>query len=213
MISGESMNFGMFLTAAIVLAIVPGPGILYVMARTLAGGKRDGIASAFGTAVGGLVHVVIAALGLSALLAASAEAFTAVKYVGAAYLVFLGIRTVVSASSAPSLTLTEAPHMSIRRAFIEGAVTEALNVKTALFFLAFIPQFINHQIPAAPQFVLLGLICTALNTSVDLFVVLLATRMLPYLAASPKPARLMSYGSGAVLVGLGAYVALAETKR
>src|SRR3954452_10747929 len=93
----EPLSFGAFLTAAAVLAITPGPGVLYVMARTLAGGRRDGIASTLGTSIGGLVHVVVAAVGLSAVLAASAEAFAVIKYVGAAYLLFLGVRTLVSA--------------------------------------------------------------------------------------------------------------------
>jgi threonine/homoserine/homoserine lactone efflux protein len=204
------MSFTLFLTAAIVLALTPGPGILYVMARTLSGGKADGIASTFGTSLGGLVHVVVAAVGLSAVLAASAQAFAVIKYAGAAYLIFLGLRTLLSA--APTPHAAPARPAGARRAFLEGVLTEALNVKTALFFLAFIPQFVNPHHPAAPQFVALGLICVTLNTAADLLVVLLASRLTPYLRSSPKPARMMSYGSGAVMIGLGAYLALSDSR-
>jgi threonine/homoserine/homoserine lactone efflux protein len=204
-------QMGIFLTAALVLAITPGPGIMYVMARTLSGGVLDGIASSVGTAVGGMVHVAVAAVGLSALLAASAKGFLVVKYVGAMYLVFLGMRSILRAgrmSGIPSI----APH-GTRRALFEGILTEALNVKTALFFLAFIPQFAIHSLPMAPQFVVLGLICVCLNTAVDCLVVLLASRLTGYFGNSPKPARYMSYGSGCVLLGLGAYVALSDSRR
>jgi threonine/homoserine/homoserine lactone efflux protein len=166
----SNAQIGIFLTAALVLALTPGPGIMYVMARTLSGGALDGIASSVGTAIGGMVHVAVAAVGLSALLAASAKAFLVVKYVGAIYLIFLGVRSILRArrvSSIPSI----APH-GMRQALFEGILTEALNVKTALFFLAFIPQFIDHTLPMAPQFALLGLICVCLNTAVDFLVVL-----------------------------------------
>jgi threonine/homoserine/homoserine lactone efflux protein len=206
------MSFTVFLTAAIVLAVTPGPGILYVMARTLSGGKQDGIASTFGTSLGGLVHVVVAAVGLSAVLAASAGAFAVIKYAGAAYLIFLGLRTLLSAAPTPHADPAPARPAGARRAFLEGILTEALNVKTALFFLAFIPQFVNHHRPAAPQFVLLGLICVTLNTGADLLVVGLASKLMPYLRSSPRPARMMSYGSGAVMVGLGAYLALSDSR-
>lgn len=204
-------QIGIFLAAALVLALTPGPGIMYVIARTLSGGASDGIASSLGTAVGGMVHVAVAAVGLSALLAASAKAFLVVKYVGAMYLIFLGVRSILTArrvSGIPSIQ----PH-GARRAFIEGIFTEALNVKTALFFLAFIPQFVSHALPAAPQFALLGLICVCLNSAVDILVVLLASRLSGYFRNSPKPARYMSYGSGGVLLGLGVYVALSDSRR
>ena len=206
------LSFGVFLTAAVVLACTPGPGVLYVMARTLGGGKQDGIASTLGTALGGFVHVVAAAIGLSTLLAASAEAFHVIKYVGAAYLVYLGIRTLLSARTA-HMDVGTSKSVGPRRAFLEGILTEALNVKTALFFLAFIPQFVDHHRAAAPQIVLFGLTCVFLNTAVDLIVVFLAARLMPHLRRSPTPARAMSYGSDSVMIGLGAYLALSETKQ
>jgi len=203
-------ELGFFMAAALVLAFTPGPGILYVMARTMSGGVVGGIASTVGTAVGGLVHVAVAAVGLSALLAASAKGFLVVKYVGAAYLLFLGLRSLANARRMPGIPAL-APHGS-RQAFFEGILTEALNVKTALFFLAFIPQFVNHSLPAAPQFALLGLICVVLNTAVDCLAVLLAARLSGYFRRSPKPAQYMAYGSGSVLLGLGAYVALSDAR-
>jgi threonine/homoserine/homoserine lactone efflux protein len=203
-----SGQIGVFLFAALILAITPGPGILYVMARTLAGGRSAGIVSILGTGAGGLVHVILAAVGLSALLAASAQAFVMVKYVGAAYLLFLGARSLLTARSAG--TLRVAPAQGLKRTFLEGALTEMLNVKTALFFLAFIPQFIDHAHAAAPQFVFFGLICLLFNTLADVVVVLLAARLSGYFRNSPEPARAMQYGSGALLLGLGTYVAVSD---
>src|SRR5712672_3800884 len=134
----DTHRFFLFFIAALVLAATPGPGIFYVLARTLAGGRREGILSSLGTFAGGLVHVFAAALGISAILAASAVAFHTVKYAGAAYLVWLGIR-MIRARNAEMPAQTEAPRGG---AFRQGILTEALNPKTALFFLSFIPQFI-----------------------------------------------------------------------
>src|SRR5689334_4953933 len=134
-------NFAVFLTAAVILALTPGPGIFYVLARSLQGGRPAGLASAGGTALGGLVHVLAAALGLSVILATSALAFDLVKYAGAAYLLYLGIRTLLRKDDGGAVALGTPG--STRRAFYQGIVTEALNPKTALFFLAFIPQFVN----------------------------------------------------------------------
>src|SRR3954464_11286835 len=122
-----------FFIAALVLAVTPGPGIAYVVARTAAGGRAEGLASCVGTGLGGMFHVCAAALGLSLLLAQSAEAFLVVKYVGAAYLVYLGIRLLVAKAPVPRGVVVAG---GARRALLEGVLVEALNVKTALFFLA-----------------------------------------------------------------------------
>src|SRR5438309_11716498 len=135
----DAHRFLLFLAAALLLAITPGPGIFYVLARSLAGGCREGILSSFGTLVGGFFHVLAAALGVSAILAASAVAFHTVKYAGAAYLVWLGIRMIRGARNAELAAQTAAPAQG---SFRQGILTEALNPKTALFFLSFIPQFI-----------------------------------------------------------------------
>lgn len=164
----------LFLAAALAIALSPGPGILYVAARALADGRRAGMASSLGTGLGGLVHVVAGAAGVSALVMASAEAFTALKIVGAIYLVYLGVRTVREAEF--SRPVFDARPARPRRAFAEGIVVEALNPKTAAFFLAFIPHFVDpDRGEVAVQFLLLGLISVVLNTLVDVVVAHMAS--------------------------------------
>src|ERR1019366_6376388 len=135
----DSTRFLLFLTAAVLLAIAPGPGMLYVLARSLGGGKREGVLSALGTFLGGMVHVFAAALGVSVVLAKSAVAFAMVKYVGAAYLCFLDARK-------EKMNAEEIPQdlKPARNPLWQGVATEVLNPKTALFFLSFIPQFVNR---------------------------------------------------------------------
>lgn len=199
----------LFLAAALLLAITPGPGIFYVLARSLAGGKREGILSSLGTFVGGLFHVFAAALGLSAILAASAVAFHTVKYAGAAYLVWLGIRMIRTRNAEMTV---EAASPS-KRAFRQGILTEVLNPKTALFFLSFIPQFVA---PAHGhlffQFALLGSISVSLNTAADLVVVGMASPLERKLKNSLRFRRRQRTASGIGMIGLGAYLALADSK-
>ena len=146
----DGTNFTLFLVAALVIAAIPGPGILYVTARTLSGGSSVGIASTLGTALGGMVHVVAGAVGVSAIILASAELFATLKFLGALYLVWLGVRTFREADNLPA---TGEERISASRAFREGVLVEALNPKTAAFFLAFIPQFIDPAANPALQFV------------------------------------------------------------
>ena len=197
-----------FLIAAIFLAITPGPGIAYVVARTIAGGRREGLASCLGTGLGGLLHVLAAALGLSWALAQSALAFSLVKYVGAAYLVYLGLRILLRKDAAPAQASVSA--QGARRAFLEGIVVEAFNVKTALFFLAFLPQFVSPGHALAPQLAMLGVICVVLNTLVDVLAVLGAHRLLGVSAVRERRARLMTRLSGLTMVGLGLWLATAR---
>jgi len=205
----DAHKFLLFFAAAILLAVTPGAGIFYVLARTLAGGRRAGVESSLGTFVGGLFHVMAAALGISAILAASAVAFHTVKYAGAAYLVFLGIRMIRSRNEAMP-EKTEAPRGG---AFRQGIFTEALNPKTALFFLSFIPQFIAPERGHVFwQFVVLGIISVAMNTAADLVVVYLAAPLERKLKSSVKFRRGQRVASGLGMIGLGAYVAFADTK-
>lgn len=197
-----------FLVAAILLAITPGPGMAYVVARTAAGGRSEGLASCLGTGLGGMLHVLAAAFGLSVLIAQSAVAFTLLKYLGAAYLVYLGIRLWLRRALAAAVE-TVTPQ-GARRALIEGIVVEALNVKTALFFLVFLPQFVDPGAALVPQLVLLGSICVALNTIVDVVAVFIAHRLLSSGAARAARARVMTRISGATMMGLGAFLALAR---
>jgi threonine/homoserine/homoserine lactone efflux protein len=204
------MSFIAFLIAAIVLAITPGPGIAYVVARTVAGGRAEGLASCIGTGLGGLLHVGAAAIGLSLLVAQSALAFNVVKWLGAIYLVYLGIRLLRRPAAGLEVEAVDVAAGGARRALLEGIAVEALNVKTALFFLAFLPQFVAPAEPLVPQLVLLGGICVLLNTVVDVLAVLAAHKLLRTGAARAARARVMSRIAGATLIGLGAFLALAR---
>jgi threonine/homoserine/homoserine lactone efflux protein len=204
----------LFCAAALVLAITPGPGIFYVAARTLAGGRAEGVASSFGTGLGGMVHVTAGALGVSALVLASAELFTALKLVGAAYLVWIGFRTFQSARREVATALSGAPAAPLvgaRRAFREGVFVEALNPKTAAFFLAFVPQFVDPAGQVALQFVVLGFISIALNTLADIVVAFAAGGIRDGAASRPVLIRRLREGSGAAMVALG--IGLAMVKR
>jgi len=202
-------HFLLFFAAALILAITPGPGIFYVLARSLAGGKREGVQSSFGTFAGGLFHVFAAALGISAILAASAVAFHTVKYAGAAYLAWLGIRMIRSRNADMAFQNLQPS----QGAFRQGILTEALNPKTALFFLSFIPQFITPERGHVFfQFLLLGSISVILNTTADLVVVLLAAPLERKLKNSARFRRNQRVASGVGMIGLGAYVALADSR-
>ena len=200
------MAFTTFLIAAIILAITPGPGIAYVVARTVSGGRAEGLASCLGTGMGGMLHVVASALGLSLIVAESAVAFTLVKYLGAAYLVYLGIRLLLTKPVAQPAAA--AGSHGAARALYEGIAVEALNVKTALFFLAFLPQFASPAEPLLPQLVLLGSICVVLNTLVDVAAVLAAERLVRPDATHALRSRLLTRVSGCTMLALGAFMAL-----
>lgn len=198
----------LFLTAALVLAVTPGPGIFYVLARSLAGGRREGVLSSLGTFVGGLVHVVAAALGVSAVLAASAVAFAIVKYAGAAYLIWLGAQMIRSRDVPVDAETDAAPR---RNAFAQGITTEVLNPKTALFFLSFIPQFIHaDRGHVLLQFLVLGTISVTLNTTADLVVAYFAGPIGYRLRHSARFRRRQRTASGVAMIGLGTYVAIAD---
>jgi threonine/homoserine/homoserine lactone efflux protein len=233
----DSTRLLLFLTAALLLAIAPGPGMLYVLARSLAGGKREGVLSALGTFLGGMVHVFAAALGISIILARSALAFATVKYAGAAYLCFLGVRMILDARRdarkedartervrtknenpvAEDLHTTAGSKVEAatpaRNPLWQGVATEMLNPKTALFFLSFIPQFVHRASGHVfLQFVLLGTISVALNTSADLIVILLAGPLGNRIRSSRTFRRRQRTLTGAIMLGLGTYLATSESK-
>jgi threonine/homoserine/homoserine lactone efflux protein len=208
----DPTRLSVFLGAAILLAVAPGPGMLYVLARTLAGGRREGLLSAFGTFFGGMVHVFAAAAGVSIVLAKSAVAFATVKYLGAGYLCFLGARMILDARKKgedvpPTGLLPE------RNPFWQGVTTEVLNPKTALFFLSFIPQFVNRGGGYVfAQFVLLGTISVVLNTSADIVVTMLAGPLGQRIRGSERFRRRQRTLTGAVMLGLGSYLAFRDSK-
>ena len=207
-------QLALYFAAALVLAVTPGPGIFYVAARTLAGGRAEGVASSFGTGLGGMVHVVAGCLGVSAIVLASAELFTALKLIGAAYLVWIGFRTFQAARRAASTALVggpAAPPVGPRRAFREGMLVEALNPKTAAFFLAFVPQFLDPaQGHVALQFVVLGFVSVALNTLADIVVAFAAGGIREGTAAHSSLIRRLREASGAAMIALGLGLALAK---
>jgi threonine/homoserine/homoserine lactone efflux protein len=210
----------LFLTAALLLAIAPGPGMLYVLARSLAGGKREGVLSALGTFLGGMVHVFAAALGVSVILARSAVAFSTVKYVGATYLCFLGVRMILDARKEArqadefsSDDFPAATGVATRSPLWQGVATEALNPKTALFFLSFIPQFVNRGAGHVfLQFVVLGTVSVVLNTSADMVVILLAGPLGKKIRSSPVFRRRQRTVTGAIMIGLGSYLAASDSR-
>jgi threonine/homoserine/homoserine lactone efflux protein len=204
-------RFFLFLSAAFLLAVTPGPGIFYVLARSLAGGRREGVLSAAGTLLGGLVHVVAAALGLSAILAASALAFHTVKYAGAAYLIYLGITMIRKRNE--EMNGAEAVAAIRRGPLAQGVVTEVLNPKTALFFLSFIPQFVSvSEGHVVAQFLALGAISITLNTSADIVVACFAGPLGTRMKQSVRFRRRQRTASGLVMAGLGIYVASADSR-
>jgi threonine/homoserine/homoserine lactone efflux protein len=207
----DSAHLSAFLFASLLLAITPGPGIFYVLARSLAGGKREGFLSSMGTFLGGLVHVLAAALGLSVVLATSATAFSIVKFAGAAYLVFIGIQMVrtrdVELADRPQTANKAEPH-----ALVQGIWTEVLNPKTALFFLSFVPQFVvraNGHLFA--QFLLLGTLSVALNTCADLLVVQFAGPLGQRMRQNPSFRIRQRTASGVGMIGLGVFVAAGDS--
>jgi threonine/homoserine/homoserine lactone efflux protein len=206
-------RFSLFLVAATLLAIAPGPGMLYVLARTLSGGRREGVLSSLGTFLGGLVHVLAAATGLSIVLATSATAFAVVKYAGAGYLVYLGVRMIISARKDEDSEIRAPSGRSPRNPFWQGIATEVLNPKTAIFFLAFIPQFVNRTGSGVFwQFLLLGTISVALNTSCDLIVTFVAAPIGARLKSSAVLRRRQRTATGLTLIGLGVFVAVSDSK-
>jgi threonine/homoserine/homoserine lactone efflux protein len=197
----------LFLMAAVLLAIAPGPGMLYVLARSLAGGRREGVLSSLGTFVGGMVHVMAAAAGVSVVLARSVMAFATVKYAGAAYLCFLGIRMILDARKDEGSQPAEAG-VPARNPFWQGIATEVLNPKTALFFLSFIPQFVDRQSGHVFwQFLMLGTISVTLNTTADLIVTVCAGPLGNRIRSSARFRRTQRTATGAIMIGLGTYLA------
>lgn len=202
-------DFSLFLIAALIVAAVPGPGIFYVAARTLSEGRSAGVVSTLGTAIGGLVHVIAGGLGISAIILASAQAFAVLKFAGALYLIWLGIKAFREAGLLPLETANAGK--AAARVFREGVVVEATNPKTAAFFLAFIPQFLD---PAgshpALQFMMLGLISVTLNTFADLIVVAIASRTRANFTRRPLLFQRLRQGSGLFMMGLGVSLLLAR---
>jgi threonine/homoserine/homoserine lactone efflux protein len=198
----SSHAFAVYVPAALVLLAIPGPAVLYIIATSVEGGRRAGLLSVAGVHLGSFVHVAAACAGLSALIVSSAIAFSAVKYVGAAYLVFVGIRKWLEKDEPVDLP-TRAPR-SGSRVFVQGVVVNVLNPKTALFFLAFLPQFVDRDRTVWTQIAVLGLVWVALGLLSDGSYALAGGTIGGLIRRRRKSVRI---ASGGVFVGLGAVAA------
>jgi len=198
-----------FFTAAAIFAFIPGPGILYAAAQTLAGGRTTGLLSTLGLALGGYLHVIAAAAGLSVVFHAVPPLYAAVKLVGAAYLVWLGI-AMIRAKAAGVDGAPVAARKSGRRAFVEGITVEMLNPKTAMFFLAFLPQFTDPaaSLPVWAQFMILGSIVNLMFALADVVAVLLAGSVVARLGRANRTQRIVQRLGGGIMVALGVRLAL-----
>jgi threonine/homoserine/homoserine lactone efflux protein len=192
---------GVFALAALVLLLVPGPAVLYVVAQSVDHGRLAGFVSVAGLHLGTLVHTAAAAIGISALIVSSAVAFSVVKYAGAAYLVYLGVRRLLERRPPIELVTRGQP---LARLFWRGAVVNVLNPKTALFFFAFLPQFVDPDATVWSQVVVFGLVFVALGFCSDGLYAFTAGTFGGWLRRRP---RVLRYGSGSVYVGLGALTA------
>ncbi|GAA2800553.1 LysE family translocator [Saccharopolyspora taberi] len=205
-----AQEWWLYLGAALLIAFAPGPGILYVLARSIGGGRREGVRSALGNSLGASMHVLAATVGLSALLAASAVAFTVLKFVGAAYLVYLGVRALWELRSGGVPEPGEGVR-SDRSAVVQGFVSEVLNPKTAMFFLAFIPQFVHPDRGSQTlAFLALGLVFVVFTLVADLLVAAFAGPLASRIASDPRWRRRQQVASGTTLIGLGGALALSQ---
>ncbi len=201
-----------FAPVALALLVVPGPAVLYIVTRSIDQGRTAGFVSVAGIHVGSLVHVAGAALGLSAILASSAVAFSVVKYAGAAYLIALGLRKILGREEREP-EAAEASPRSLRRIFGQGVVVNVLNPKTALFFLAFLPQFVDTGRGAVwLQMIVLGLTFIALGLCSDGTYALIAARAGGWLRSSARFRRVQRYVSGGIYLSLGAVAALSGSR-
>lgn len=200
----------LFITAALVLLAIPGPAVFYIVGRSIGHSRNAGLVSALGIGVGTLIHTAAAAVGLSALLVSSATGFSIVKYLGAAYLVFLGIQRLRSKESLAAPSDPAAARTTLARAFSQGIVVNVLNPKTALFFFAFIPQFIDpSRGHVATQILSLGILFACMGTASDSIWAFFSSRLAAWLRGNSRWARNERYVSGGILISLGLATAFA----
>jgi threonine/homoserine/homoserine lactone efflux protein len=209
----SATSIAVFSVAAILLLLTPGPAVLYVVARSVEQGRIAGLASVCGITTGTLVHVLAASLGLSALLASSALAFAVVKFAGAGYLIYIGVRRIFSRIDAPAASLV-LPVRSLRRLYRDGFVVNLLNPKTALFFVAFLPQFVDPGRGAATfQIAFLGLLFTFMGLMSDGVYALVAGTAARWVKRRGSYLRWERYVTGSVFIGLGVTAAFADGAR
>lgn len=196
--------WGLFLSAALMINLTPGPDMLYLMAKSASGGRREGLAAGAGLWCGAMGHVLAAALGLSAIVMASASAFTAIKLTGALYLFYLGVQALRGAGSQFQPVETGARSTGAWGAFRQGVLVDLLNPKTALFFMAFLPQFVRPEAgPVATQLLVLGLVTLAVAIPIEVAVILGSARLSNWLRRRQRLAQWMDRLMGTVFIGLG----------
>lgn len=205
-------NFPFFFTATLAFLLMPGPAVLYVVTRSVDQGRKAGLVSVLGLQTGALVHVFAAALGLSAILVTSALAFDVVKYLGAAYLIYLGIRKFMERDKAESAETIK--HDTLRRVYSQGIIVSILNPKTALFFFAFLPQFVDSARGYVPlQMFILGVIFVVMALTTDSLYALAAGTVGRFLRGNLRYLRFQRYFSGTVYIGLGLATAFSGSSR
>jgi threonine/homoserine/homoserine lactone efflux protein len=208
----EHTTLGVFVAAALAMLLTPGPAVLYIVTRSVEQGRVAGLVSVLGICTGTLFHVAAAALGLTALLVSSPSAFTLVRYVGALYLIGLGMQTLSKRDPSPSTVTIESERL--RRVFAQGAIVNVLNPHTALFCLAFLPQFVNTTRGNVPlQIAGLGLLFVALSMITDSGWAIAAGTAGQWIKTHPQFARGQRYVAGSALIGLGAAAALSGNKK
>jgi threonine/homoserine/homoserine lactone efflux protein len=206
-------SIGVFAAAASLLLLTPGPAVLYIVARSVEQGRIAGLVSVFGITTGTLVHVLASTLGLSALLASSAIAFAVIKYAGAAYLIYLGVRRISKRAEAPASPL-KLPARSLRKLYGDGFIVNVLNPKTGLFFLAFLPQFVDPARGSVPmQLAFLGLLFTLMGLMSDGAFALIAGSASLWVKRRSRYLDWERYVTGSVFIGLGVTAALAGSRK
>jgi threonine/homoserine/homoserine lactone efflux protein len=204
----DSSSLFLFVSAALLLLMIPGPAVFYIVGRSIGNGRSAGLVSALGIGVGSLVHTAAAAVGLSALLMSSAIAFATVKYLGAAYLIYLGIQKF--RREEPFELSGGAPGVKLSRVFAQGIVVNVLNPKAALFFFAFLPQFVDPgRGNVATQILFLGVLFAVLGVTTDTFWALTAGSIGNLFRRNPRATRTQRYLSGGMLISLGVATAFA----
>jgi threonine/homoserine/homoserine lactone efflux protein len=204
------VHWSTFLIAAVLLNLSPGPDMAFILAQTARNGQRSGFAAMFGVWTGVFLHVLLAALGLSAILATSATAFTVVKWSGAAYLIWLGIQAWRSDGASYSSS-TDIRQLSNIRIFQQGVLVAVLNPKVAIFFLAFLPQFVvDGAGPVSAQLFLHGTLIIVVATLIEPPLVILGSKLTRYLGQNSRVEAWMERGLGTLFIGLGIRLALSE---
>jgi threonine/homoserine/homoserine lactone efflux protein len=200
----------LFMTATIILNITPGPDMLYVIARSVGQGRAAGIASSLGIAAGCFVHILAVTFGLASLMMAVPAAYEIIKYAGAAYLIYLGIRILITRQTKNAETPIE--EASLRKIFLQGVITNVLNPKVALFFLAFLPQFVNREANVTAQIIFLGILFNTSGTLVNVMVALAASYTGIQFKTRIGNSSVFRWLTGGVFIGLGVRLALLERR-